>query len=147
MSYTLAVADGDLDINASGSGILLSGRDKMSQDVAESLLSDYDPDNNLGGKLHSMVVPGYSGKTLVVTEVQRIIDRLQRNQSKDPNITPDERITSVLSITADQLSETDIGFKARLQTADNGSLVMTDSLKFRPMRLAHTWPNGVDPNN
>lgn len=147
MSYTLAVADGDLDINAAGAGILITDRDKLSQDVAESLLNDYDQETDLGGKLHSMVVPGLSGKTLVVTEVQRILNRLQRNQSRDANITPAERISAVTSITAEQVSDTDVSFHARIQTADNGSLVMTDSLSFRTTRLAHTWPNGVDPNN
>jgi hypothetical protein len=147
MSETLAVADGDLEINAAGSGFLITGRDKMSQDVAESLLNEFDDDTGLGGKLHTMVVPGYGGKTLVVTEVQRILERLQRNQSKDASITPAERITSVVRIDAEQRSETDVAFQAHIQTADNGSLVMTDALKFRPMRLAHTWPHGVNPNN
>lgn len=145
MSQTLAVANGDLDINAVGSVDLISGRDKVSQDIAEILLSEYDASRDYGGKLQTMVVPGTGAKALIANELQRILKRLQISQASDPGISAAEKIISVKDVKVSQVNDTDYTFSVTIQTADNGSLVLTDSVKYRPVQIAHTWPSGMFP--
>lgn len=144
MSHTLAVANGDLDINALGSCDLISGQDKLSQDVAEALLSDYDYERDYGGKLQTMVVPGLGAKAMVSSEVQRILTRLQSMQSQDSSITSDERISSVSDIKV-VMDKSDAHFEVSINTANASKLTMSDVVRLRPIQLAHTWPNGQMP--
>lgn len=147
MSYTLAVADGDLDINAVGTTDLVQGRDKLSQDLAEILLSDYDAERDYGGKLQTMSVTGPGAKALVSSELQAITNRLKAMQSQDKTATVSERIASVPGIDVQQLQSTDFVFRIRVRTADANTVAVQDVLKYRPTSLAHIWPNGVSPFN
>ena len=145
MSQTLAVANGDLDINALGTCDLIQGRDKVSQDIAEILLSDYDAERDYGGKLQTMSVTGAGAKALVSSELQGIMKRLQAMQSNDPNITSQERIASVPNIIVNKITDTDFTFQIDVRTVDRGTLSMVDTVRFRNVKLAHTWPGGVNP--
>lgn len=145
MSQTLAVANGDLDINALGSGDLIQGRDKASQDTAEILLSDYDAERDYGGKLQTMSVPGAGAKSIISTELQAIMRRLQNQQALDPAITAAEKIASVPGIDVQSINETDYLFRLQLRTADQGTITMTDTVRYRRMQLSHTWPHGTLP--
>ena len=145
MSQTLAVANGDLDINALGSCDLIQGRDKVNQDIAEILLSDFNRARNYGGRLQTMSVPGAGAKSIVAAELQTIMQRLQAMQSQDPTITAAERISAVQSIKVGEINATDFTFQINVQTADNGKLSLSDSVQYRQMQLAQTWPGGVQP--
>jgi hypothetical protein len=145
MSQTLAVANGDLDINAVGSVDIISGRDKVNQDIAEILLSNYDRSRNYGGRLQTMSVPGAGAKSIISAELQTIMSRLQAMQSQDPTITAAERISAVQSIKVGEINATDFTFQIVVQTADSGSVVLTDSVTYRSIQLSQTYPNGIQP--
>ena len=145
MSVTLAVANGDLHDNARGSAPLISGRDKLAQDIAEALLSEYDYSRDANGKLVSMRVTGPGAKALIQGEVSRILTRLQKLQDQDGYITDSERIAGIGTVQVKQLNETDYQFHATVVTLDGGSLTVTDAVSYRPVRLAHTYPSGIFP--
>lgn len=145
MSKTLAVANGDLDTGAAGSGILIEKEDKANQDIAEALLSEYDVVRDQGGKLAFMVVPAVGGKTLIAGEIQRIISRLKASQADDAWLTLEERI---LDSTVSVYQDPNTGyffFRLQCQLAGNNTITITDSVRQRVTQLAHTWPNGIQP--
>lgn len=146
MSQTLAVANGDIDINALGSGDLIQGRDKASQDYAEILLSDYDAERGYGGKLHNMVVPGLGAKAIISSEIQKITNRLISMQASDPDTDPSERIVSAQDIkVVVGNNNQEAQFSVGLRTADAGNITLSDTVRLKPIQLAHTWPGGQMP--
>lgn len=145
MSVTLAVRNGDLDDNARGSVDLIRGRDKLAQDIAEALLSEYDYRRDANGKLVSMRITGPGAKSLIHGEVLRIVTRLQRLQDLDPYCDDSERISGTASIDVTQINETDYRFKLNVMTVDGGRLAIGDVVSYRPVQLAHTYPSGLFP--
>lgn len=145
MSITLAMSSGDLDDNARGVVITISGRDKLTQDVAEALISEYDYKRDCNGKLVNMRAVGPGAKALIQGEVSRILNRLRSLQSSDSYITDAERITTVGTITVTEINDTDFQFAATIYTADNSSLTLSDIVSFRRVNLSHTYPGGLFP--
>jgi len=129
MSYTLKCDNGDLISDASGSYTSISGLHKVSQDVAEALLNNYDPE----------VVTYYNGSELyrvgeqttilntigveewVHTMVMEAMDRLQDLQDDDEYIDEDESIEDVTELTVNKAGYLSWRFILRLVTesADN----------------------------
>lgn len=145
MSVTLAVANGDLDDNARGTVPLISGRDKLAQDIAEALISEYDYKRDANGKLVSMRVTGPGAKALIQGEVSRILTRLQKLQEQDMFATDSERIAGIGNVQVRQINETDYQFHAAVVTIDGGNLTVTDAVSYRAVKLAHTYPSGLFP--
>lgn len=145
MAITLAMSSGDLDDNARGVVITITGRDKLTQDVAEALLSEYDYKRDCNGKLVNMRAVGPGAKALIQGEVNRILTRLRSLQASDSYITDAERITSIGTVAVTALNDTDYQFKATVYTADNSSLTLSDVVSFRKVNLSHTYPGGLFP--
>jgi hypothetical protein len=145
MSVTLAVSNGDLDDNARGAVDLITGRDKLSQDIAQALLSEYDYTRDTGGKLASMKLMGPGAKALIVGEVTRILNRLKRLQEADQYVTDSEKIASIGDVSCKQLNDTDFQFYANVLTVSGHMLSATDTVSYRRTNLSHTYPSGLFP--
>lgn len=145
MSITLAMSSGDLDDNARGVVITISGRDKLTQDIAEALISEYDYKRDCNGKLVNMRAVGPGAKALIQGEVTRILNRLRSLQASDSYITDAERITTIGTVAVVAISDTDYQFTATVYTADNNSLTLSDVVSFRKVNLSHTYPGGMFP--
>lgn len=145
MSITLAMSSGDLDDNARGVVITISGRDKLTQDIAEALISEYDYKRDCNGKLVNMRAVGPGAKALIQGEVTRILNRLRSLQASDSYITDAERITTIGTVAVVAINDTDYQFTATVYTADNNSLTLSDVVSFRKVNLSHTYPGGMFP--
>jgi hypothetical protein len=145
MSITLAMSSGDLDDNARGVVITISGRDKLTQDIAEALISEYDYKRDCNGKLVNMRAVGPGAKALIQGEVTRILNRLRSLQASDSYITDAERITTIGTVAVVAINDTDYQFTATVYTADNSSLTLSDVVSFRKVNLSHTYPGGMFP--
>lgn len=145
MSITLAMSSGDLDDNARGVVITISGRDKLTQDIAEALISEYDYKRDCNGKLVNMRAVGPGAKALIQGEVTRILNRLRSLQASDSYITDAERITTIGTVAVVAINDTDYQFTATVYTADNSSLTLSDVVSFRKVNLSHTYPSGMFP--
>lgn len=136
MSYTLAVENGDLFVNARGSGDMISGRDKLSQDFAETLLTVYDPSTDNGSRLGRIVVGAGASKSFVTSELHECSSRLQRKQQQDPACTPDERLASVSRVEV-EVKGRDCYFDMALRTSSGQTLVIQDGIQLRVPKLGH----------
>ncbi len=140
MSKTLAIANGDLEINARGSVDLIEGRDKLSQDFAEILLSDFDATRNYGAKLSNIVVATGAAKSFVASELYNVVSRLQQHQQEDPNCTASERLSAVTKLNV-EVDGRDVYFEIGLQSQDRGTLTIKDGIRLRSTKLGHILPN------
>lgn len=136
MSKTLAVKNGDFDINALGSIDTISGRDKLSQDFAEACVSDYDPSRDCGGKLEYLQVTNIGAKAVISGELMRIAKRLQAQQSQDPYLDADEELVRLGDVEVTKKSGMSYTFHT---TLFNGSSAITHSqvMKRRLATLGH----------
>lgn len=150
MSKTFQISNGDLFINPSTGAVReIVGPEKAFQDVAESLLTAFDPSRNFGSSLdakdENSVIIGALGEGEVKLRIQDAIDRLILDQSNDPNITDDERIDKIEDITVDfQNDGTEILFLVTLSTVDKNKLEVGDKIVFSPTKLNHLLPKSLE---
>ena len=90
--YTLGMANGDLAINEKGQPTEIEGTEKLCQDIAEALNSEYDPNKKFGGNLITMNV---NNEMSARSEVYTILNRLMDLQDK---ASPDEKIKSIRGV-------------------------------------------------
>lgn len=136
MSRTLAVENGDLFVNARGTGDWISGRDKLSQDFAETLLTEYDPETDNGTRLTKIVVGAGASKSFVTAELHGGVSRLQRKQQQDSHCTADERLASVSRLNV-EVKGRDCYFDIALRTGSGETLVVQDGIQLRVPKLGH----------
>lgn len=144
MSWTIAIENGDIFVNPLGSGDRIDGRDKLSQDWAECLLSKEDDTHDWGTQLGDVVVGTGAARSFVTSQLHGAAAKLQRHQSSDPNCTDDERLVG-LSYLNVEVDGTDCNFEATLKTA-NSSLTVKDGIRLRKPKLGHTMPRGWSVN-
>ena len=90
MSITLKKRDGDIVLQASnGRAFYIRGNEKLAQDVADSLLTDYDPERQIGSRLSRLEnanstrgVVGLFNRGFIRTEVRDTLERLQALQRR-----------------------------------------------------------------
>lgn len=99
MSKTLKVSNGDLYFSPNtGKSESIEGYEKLSQEVAESLLNEFDPDINFGNELinQTTLATSLAMATAEVTRfVSEALDRLQTLQSNQRNLSYDEEMAGV----------------------------------------------------
>jgi hypothetical protein len=156
MSTTLRVVNGDIWISPNtGQPEVISGMAKCSQDLAESLMTQYpQPAGNrsaeafsraYGSELASIDTPpfyvGITGKPLISKKIQESIQRLQIMQQSDPSVTSDEKIESINQIAVEQFNLTDYFYFVRV-LVQSGSFV--DANNLTPVQLDHQFPFSSD---
>jgi hypothetical protein len=140
MSRTLAIVNGDIFVNPRGTGDWIEGRDKLSQDFAELVLSDEDPSHDWGTRLKKVVVGTGAARSFVTSELHKAAAKLQRHQQNDQACTPEERLASVSYLNV-EVSGNDCDFQMTLKTQAPGSLTLRDGIQLRTPKLGHTMPN------
>jgi hypothetical protein len=85
---------GDLDIDEAGQLIKIEDSDKLSQDIAEALNSEYDSLKKFGGNLITM--NNLRTKQEVVSEIYKILGRLMEKQNGASSY---EKIKSIKEVT------------------------------------------------
>jgi hypothetical protein len=115
MSKTLKKIDGDIYLPTSnGRPEYIEGIEKLSQDTADALLTEYDPDRQFGSELASLNdqpvksgVLGVFNKAFLMQRARDAIDRLRALQNlRQDQLTSFEAIKEVGTIRVFQISQT-----------------------------------------
>lgn len=140
MSFTLGMKDGDYDFDDYGSPVAVAGTDKASQDVAQILVSAFDPRRGYGCRVQPGSVPNTAGEAFIATELNMTIERLQALQNSAHNTTTDERITHIASLDvsreADRVS---YHYDLEVQT-EQDSIAIGNSVTRRHVSMGHINP-------
>lgn len=144
MSVTLKISNGDLDLGENGQGTLISGVEKLSQDVAEVILTPYDATEDWGNRLGSVQLPYVSNwvmmEGLIKSEVAQAVQRLRRKQQTFPQLSDGERINKVKRIDVAVINGIALFF-----LAVEASSTYTIPLTFQT-KLGHVVPPDGDLN-
>lgn len=90
--FTLGMENGDLAIDEKGQPTEIRGTEKLYQDIAEALNSQYDANKQFGGKLADLSV---NSRKEAESEVYTILNRLMALQTK---ATAEEKIKYIRSV-------------------------------------------------
>lgn len=90
--FTLGMENGDLAIDEKGQPTEIEGTEKLCQDIAEALNSQYDANKKFGGNLANMDIIDENDAE---REVYRILDRLIALQDK---ASPEEKIKYIRNV-------------------------------------------------
>ena len=137
---TFKVSAGDLYIaEATGRFKLIENEEKLSQDIAEALLTGFEATRNFGNRLinFSSVIPG-----VVPNELADAITRLRKFQERQQDMPSEEKISSVNAIDIVQV-ETELYYFIEVSNDNKlgfGKLLDKDIL----MDLSHLLPAEVD---
>lgn len=127
MSITLKCDDGDLIVATTGAFVLIDGLQKCAQDIAESLLNDWDPDliNWYNGS-ELYLIDGDPASLSIVTAEERIrfavedsILRLQDLQQSDDFADEDEIIEEIRTLMVQKVGLMTYGFYLSAITASD----------------------------
>ncbi len=149
MSTTLKISNGDLFIDESfGAPTTLSGVEKLSQDIAESLLINFDPERRFGNTLNSsssrQSIIGQISKIDARERIEAAIDRLRRLQSEDDQIEDDEQIVEIVSIDIDVLENgTEIRFLLVVATVSKKEVSASGTIPLQAVKLDHVTPPDI----
>lgn len=91
--FTLSMNKGDIEVDEAGQFIEIEDSNKLSQDIAEALNSEYDSLKKFGGKLISM---NFNTKQEIVSEIYTILERLMEKQTGASSY---EKIKSIREVT------------------------------------------------
>jgi hypothetical protein len=134
VSKTIGVRDGDWDFNDYGALVEPTGPDKTSQDLAEVLLSTYNPSRDYGLRIGPGSVPSVGGKAFVSMELAEAVQRLQSLQVSDTASTADERISKVSKLDVTALSDqVSYRFNLAVQTETGATAYASSRVSVRRM--------------
>lgn len=106
LSVTLKMENGDLALDSGGRHINIQGAEKLSQDTAESLLNNFDPEFPSffnGSELFAISEDPIANNDIGIQQsihssVEEAVSRLQDMQDLDPYTDDDERIDEILDL-------------------------------------------------
>lgn len=118
MSITLKMEGGDLALDSAGRHLNIEGAEKLAQDIAESLLNNFDPefpDYFNGSELFRVQQDPIANNTILAQErirsyVQDAMDRLIDLQDLDAYAEDEERIDIVDRIDVKQVGSLSYAF-------------------------------------
>lgn len=152
MAKTLQKMDGDLVLSSSnGRYVWIDGIQKATQEVADALMSEYDPERNWGSQLSSIEKlngsksgpAGLINRGYIKTLVRDAIERLQLMQRKRPDqIDSYETIQSIGNVRVLQISRTGYVFFVDSQTAAGPDKLTSSFL----VQARHQFLPGSKPN-
>ncbi len=142
MASTFRMVDGDIHFDVNGRLQTIEGFDKVSQDIAESLLTDFDVQRDFGCELNRVVAdPAFNiGEQQASSYVSDSIERLRAFQRTNPTTTKQEEISMVESIEVYKNDQTEILFGLAVLTTAGPSVESNVRLAPNPVRLDHLLP-------
>jgi len=97
MSITLQKSNGDLFLDAeTGQGVVVNGPNKVSQELADLYLTDFDSDRNWGSefKMDQFALSSMrQSQSILFLKLNQANARILVKQSEDPNLDSTEKIT------------------------------------------------------
>jgi hypothetical protein len=142
MASTFRMVDGDIFFDVNGRLQSIEGFDKVSQDIAESLLTDFDVQRAYGCELNRVVTdPAFNiGEQQASSYVSDAIERLRQFQRTNSTTTAQEEISMVESIQVHKNDQTEILFGLAVRTTAGPSVESSVRLAPNPVRLDHLLP-------
>ena len=142
MTTTFKMSDGDLFFDINGRLEYVEGFEKVSQDMAEVLLTNFDVDRNYGTELvlvdsSPVFNISQSQVTLYVTDA---IERLRNLQRTSSYTTLQEEIASIESIEVFKNDQTEILFGVAVRTSSGPSINTAINMAQKPVSLQHLMP-------
>ena len=124
MSYTIKCDDGDLIMDSAGRYVVVYGQEKVAQDIAESLLNNYDPEFPTyynGSELYRvdatpMLIATIGAEDFIRSAVESAIERLQDLQDEDDYVDEEEKIDHIAQLTVDKVGPMSYTFYLRVVT-------------------------------
>ena len=149
MARTFRMVDGDIFFDVNGRLEYISGFDKVSQDIAEVLLTELDLDRDYGSELPLVASdPSYNlSQQQVSSFVGDAVDRLRKLQRTNTTTTKSEEIASIDSIEVYQNDQTEILFGLAVSTSDRNAVQSTIRMVPRPVSLNHLLPPSTTQQN
>lgn len=142
MANTFRMVDGDLFFDVNGRLDSIEGFDKVSQDIAEVLLTNLDVSRDYGSELILVdSSPVFNiGESQVTTYVLDAIDRLRALQRTNQFTTQQEEIAAVESIEVFKNDQTEITFGVSVLTTAGPFIESGVNLAQKPVALNHLLP-------
>jgi len=142
MTTTFRMADGDLLFDVNGRLEPIDGAVKLSQDLAEVLLTEFDVDRDFGSELHLVEAdPSFNiSEQQVNAYVSDAVERVQALQRSNTNTTRDEEIASIDQIEVFQNTQTEILFGLAVSTTEGRTVASQTAIRNKPVSLQHQLP-------
>jgi len=136
------MVDGDIFFDVNGRLESIEGFYKVSQDIAEVLLTDLDLQRDFGSELNLVASdPSFNiGEQQAASYVSDAIERLRSRQRTNPTTTREEEIAIVESIEVHKNDQTEILFGLAVRTTAGPSVESNVRLAPNPVRLDHLLP-------
>lgn len=149
MARTFRMSDGDLEFDVNGRLTLLEGAEKVQQDIAEALLTDYDRTRDFGSRLNALTYnPSMNASEgQISTYISDAIDRLRAMQRTNPTTTRQEEIAMVDGIQVFKNDQTEVLFGVSVITTEGQGANTTIMLAPNPVKLNHLLPPSVTEQN
>lgn len=145
MTATFRMVDGDMFFDVNGRLDRIVDFDKVSQDLAEVLLTHLDLDRDYGSELvltDSSPVFNIS-KSQVTSYVLDAVERLRNLQRTSQYTTAQEEIAAIEQIEVFQNDQTEILFGLSVLTTAGPSVEAGARLEQQPVALNHLLPPGT----
>lgn len=152
MSTTLMKRDGDLVVQSSnGRQVTIKGIQKLSQDVADCLMTEYDPERAYGSEISNLdqinssrsEALGMINRGRIKSMVRDAVERLQQLQNtRLDQLDGYEAIKSIGAIRVIRFSSTGYIFFVDVTPADGPDKIPTSFL----IQLRHQFLPGAKPN-
>jgi hypothetical protein len=145
MTKTFRMVDGDLHFDINGRLEEIEGIQKLSQDVAEVLLTQLETGRDFGSELHVVEAdPAFNiSEQQVASFVSDAVDRLQQLQRTNPNTTRAEEIAAIETIEVFKNDQTEILFGLALRTTEGSTVASEIAVRQRPVSLRHLMPPSI----
>lgn len=145
MSKTIGVRNGDWDFDGYGRMVQVQDSDKTSQDLAEMIISDYDPTRDYGTRLAPGYVPPTAAEGVISMELSQGVARLQRLQQQDVASTESERISAITLLEVQRVANdpTSYNYALGVKTEDGDGIISSDRVRVRPLELGHLTRSSV----
>lgn len=146
MTATFRMVDGDLFFDVNGRLDPIENFDKVSQDLAEVLLTHLDLDRDYGSELvltDSSPVFNIS-KAQVTSYVLDAVERLRSFQRTSAYTTAQEEISAIEQIEVFKNDQTEILFGLSVLTTAGPSVEAGATLSQTPVALNHLLPTAVN---
>ena len=142
MTTTFRMVDGDLFFDVNGRLDAIDGVEKLSQDLAEVLLTEFDVDRDFGSELHTVETdPSFNiSEQQVSSFVSDAVERVQNLQRSNENTTRDEEIASIDQIEVNKNNQTEILFGLAVSTTSGDVVASQAAIRAKPVSLRHQLP-------
>lgn len=149
MAKTFKMVDGDVFFDVNGRLDEIVDFQKVSQDLAEVLLTDLDVSRDFGSELNIVSSdPSFNvSEQQVSSFVMDAVDRLRNLQRTNPTTTRQEEISAVETIRVHQNDQTEILFGLSIRLTSGPSLESRVRLAPKAVSLEHLLPPSVVEQN